>query len=287
MSLAKLLIRLIIRAFAAAIFSVSPESYASRRALYVSAGNFESIGRYTNPPSSIGIFTANSTTFLLPGFVATFSSYCSGERISLSIAPSWISPKIPLVFTFESTFFKSPTPAATVCISPKPLYTCSRRSLTSLNDLSILSSRVFCSFSSTVCCIFSSCLLLSLRIISSRFSMVSRICKSRAALVSSRFFSRSSICCIEFVTVVFIAACFSVMFLSSSEKLFACISPVSFWVFVSISPNAFTFARFSSIMSRFASLKFSPLLVNIITISKTITIARSAAVIISMVGYLR
>ena len=72
------------------------------------------------------------------------------------MAPSWISPKVPRVFTLVSTRFRSPTPVARLCISPSPRCTASSRSLTSLNDSPSRRSSVPCSFSSTVWRIWSS-----------------------------------------------------------------------------------------------------------------------------------
>ena len=74
------------------------------------------------------------------------------------------------VLTLASTRFRSPTPAASVCISPSPLCTCSRRSDTCLNDAPRRCSSVACSFSSTVARISSSFFAFSLRSTSSRCS---------------------------------------------------------------------------------------------------------------------
>ena len=57
---------------------------------------------------------------------------------------------MPRDLTLVSTRLRSPTPEASVCISPSPLCTCSSRSLTSLNDSPRRRSSVSCSFSSTV-----------------------------------------------------------------------------------------------------------------------------------------
>ncbi len=99
---------------------------------------------------------ANSTWSFEPCLVLTLAWYCSGAMICSRMFPSWISPNTPRVFTLLSTFFRSPTPCARCCISPRPFCTASSRSLTSLNDCPNLSSRVLCSFSSTVSRIFSS-----------------------------------------------------------------------------------------------------------------------------------
>ena len=130
-SLAALITAVLRPSLAALINILSPVSYASRSLEYTSAGNLESIGRYTKSFPSPGNFTANSTRSVVP-VTATFSSYCSGERICSRIAPSCISPRMPLVFTFDRTFFKSPTPAARLCISPRLLVTCSSVSVNCL-----------------------------------------------------------------------------------------------------------------------------------------------------------
>ena len=93
---------------------------------------------------------ANSTRSLLPGFTATFEPYCSFVSTSSSRRPSCTSPQVPLVFTLVSTRRRSPTPAASSCISPRPLWTDSRRSDTNRKDSPSRFSRVLCSFSSTV-----------------------------------------------------------------------------------------------------------------------------------------
>ena len=51
-----------------------------------------------------------------------------------SKADNWTSPQVPRVLTLVSTRLRSPTPAASVCISPRPRWTCSSRSLTSWKD---------------------------------------------------------------------------------------------------------------------------------------------------------
>ena len=140
----------------------SPDSLASRRVLYRSPGNLESMGRYT-VPFSAGRRTANSTRSLLPGTVATLVSYCSGARISSRMAPNWISPRIPRVLTPDRTFFSPPTSPARLCISPSPRYTCSSCSLTVRNDSVMRFSSAVCSFSSTVPRISSSLIRFSSR----------------------------------------------------------------------------------------------------------------------------
>jgi len=40
------------------------------------------------------------------------------QTICSNSAPNWISPQVPRVLTLVRTFFKSPTPVASVCISP-------------------------------------------------------------------------------------------------------------------------------------------------------------------------
>ena len=104
---------------------------------------------------------ANSTRSLLCSRVATFAANCSGARTCSSSVPSCTSPHVPRVLTLVSTFFRSPTPVASVCISPRPLCTCSSRSLTCLNDSPSRCSSVVCSFSSTVARIWSSLLAVS------------------------------------------------------------------------------------------------------------------------------
>ena len=108
------------------------------------------------------------------------------------MAPSWISPRMPRVFTLERTRFRSPTPAARVCISPSPLYTCSSRSLTSRKDWLIRSSRVFCSFSSTVARICSRRRPLSSWRAASRFSTVVRMPSSFSSVWMTKLRSRWS-----------------------------------------------------------------------------------------------
>ena len=142
-----------------------------------------------------GSLTAYSTRLLLPGTVATFSAYWPGAKISFRIAPSCTSPRIPRVFTPESTCFRLPTSAARFCISPRPLYTCSSWVLTARNDSLTRRCSVASSFSSTVPRISSSFLLLSARMFAMPCSRVARTPSSRLALVSSRFFRRVSSTC--------------------------------------------------------------------------------------------
>ena len=163
-------------------------------------GNFASMGRYTQEVPSPGSFTAYSTRSLLPFTVATFSAYCSGARICSRIAPSWISPKMPRVFTLLKTFFRSPTPVASVCISPRPLYTLSNCSLTRLKDCCSFSSSVFCSFSSTVWRISSRRLPLSACMAAMRVSIVVRMFSSFCSLSSAPVFMRCSMNCSWSVT---------------------------------------------------------------------------------------
>ena len=99
---------------------------------------------------------------------------------------------MPRVLTLDSTFLRSPTPTARVCISPSPLYTCSRRSLTSAKLWFIFSSSVFCSFSSTVWRISASCLLLSSRISASFISIERRMFSSFCSFSSEKVLSLSS-----------------------------------------------------------------------------------------------
>ena len=47
-------------------------------------------------------------------------AYCSGASTCSSRLPSWTSPQVPRTFTFARTFLRSPTPVASVCISPSP-----------------------------------------------------------------------------------------------------------------------------------------------------------------------
>ena len=183
---------LLLSTFCAALTaSALPCSYASIRFVYASAGNFESTGSSTYP-SSAGSFMANSTLSPLASLTFAFTSYCSGAIISPNIAPSCISPSMPLVFTFESTFERSPTPAASVCISPRPLYTCSSLSLTSAKERLSLSSSVFCSFSSTTWRISSSFLPLSSLMPVSCRSTPERICSMRCAFSSAKVLKRCS-----------------------------------------------------------------------------------------------
>ena len=129
---------------------------------------------------------ANSTRLPVPGIVSTFVAYCWAVSTSESSAASWTSPHIPRDLTLASTRFRSPTPVASVCISPRPRCTCSRRSETIRNESPRRCSRVAESFSSTVARICSSLAALSLRKRSSRCSTVARTPSSRCSLVSVR-----------------------------------------------------------------------------------------------------
>lgn len=99
---------------------------------------------------------ANSTRSFDPGRTATLVSYWLGANTCSNSADSCTSPQTPRVLTLVNTFFRSPTPTARFCISPRPLYTCSRRSETVRNDSPRRLSSVALSFSSTVCRICSS-----------------------------------------------------------------------------------------------------------------------------------
>ena len=157
-----------------------------------------------------------------------FVSYCSGESISSSMAPSCISPKIPLVFTLERTFFRSPTPDARFCISPSPLYTCSSCVFTSSKDFDILSSKVFCSFSSTTFLISSSFLLLSSCI---PVSLVSTV-----FLMDSNLFSlsRDDVLSLSSIFVLIWVSCF-VMAVCMLSICFTVFSPLAFMLLFCIS----------------------------------------------------
>ena len=103
--------------------------------------------------------------------------------------------------TFESTFFRSPTPAASVCISPRPLYTCSSRSLTILNDCPRRVSSVFSRRSSTVLRICSSFAALSSCIADSLFSTVERMPESCCSFCAMNWANRPSIPRVSSATV--------------------------------------------------------------------------------------
>ena len=94
------------------------------------------------------------------------------------MAPSCSSPQVPRVFTLVITRLRSPTLPASVCISPRPLCTCSSRSLTSLNDSPRRCSSVACSFSSTVRRISSSRAALSDWMVARRSLSVPRSCSA-------------------------------------------------------------------------------------------------------------
>ena len=132
--------------------SASARSAASTRRSYCSLGNFASMGIHTGgPPSTMpGNFRANSTRAPLPGSVSTFFAYWSTVSTCSSSISSCTSPQVPRVFTLVSTRFRSPTPSASCCISPRPWWTFSSRSDTCWNEALKRVSSVACSFSSTV-----------------------------------------------------------------------------------------------------------------------------------------
>ncbi len=99
-------------------------------------------------PSFPGSLIAYSTGFAEPFFVTIFVSYCSGAKAP-RIAPSWISPKIPRVLTFDSTFFRSPTPDAS-CHLAQPLIDLLQPFAHNRKALVQTLVESFCSFSSTV-----------------------------------------------------------------------------------------------------------------------------------------
>ena len=134
---------------------------------------------------------ANSTRSPLPGRVTTLAPYCSAVSTCSSSAASWTSPQVPRVLTLVSTFLRSPTPAASVCISPSPLCTSSRRSLTSRKESPSRCSSVACSFSSTVRRISSSLPALSAWMADRRASTDWRNCSKRCSLLWVR---RASCC---------------------------------------------------------------------------------------------
>ena len=115
-----------------------------------------SIGIHTGAPPSVwpGSLSANSTRAPLPAIVSTFFAYCSGVSTCSSSISNCTSPQVPRVFTLVSTRFRSPTPSASCCISPRPWCTRSSRSDTCWNDALKRASSVACSFSSTVLRIF-------------------------------------------------------------------------------------------------------------------------------------
>ena len=164
----------------------SARSSASCSFCHSSSGNLASTGSQHGCPSSPrpGRRIANSTRWPLPGTVSTLVAYCCGVSTSASSAASWTSPHMPRVFTLARTRFRSPTPVASVCISPRPRCTCSRRSDTILNDSPSRCSSVVCSFSSTVARICSSFAVLSVRSASRRCSTVARTASSRCSLDS-------------------------------------------------------------------------------------------------------
>ena len=143
-------------------------------------------------PFCPGRRTAYSTRLALPGMVATFSAYWPGARISRRMPPSCTSPRMPRVLTPDSTRLSPPTSAASVCISPRPLYTCSSCWLTARKESEMRFCSVVCSFSSTVPRISSSLRLLSVRMVSSPCARAARRPSMRAALESSRPLRRRS-----------------------------------------------------------------------------------------------
>ncbi len=142
-------------------------------------------------PSRPGRRIAYSTRSWVSGRTAALTTYWRSASISDSSAPSCTSPQMPRDLTLVSTFFRSPTPVASERISPRPLYTCSRRSLTSekLSPRRLLS--VLCRFSSTVLRISSSFTLVSLRISPIVLNSVSRMRSSFKSLAVRRSLSTS------------------------------------------------------------------------------------------------
>jgi hypothetical protein len=140
-----------------------PLSCASSRRWYCSTGYFESMGSQT------GCFLAacpagewrTPPARRCPARSLRCVAYWSDVSTLSMMAPNCISPQVPRVFTLVITRFKSPTLPARVCISPRPLCTCSSRSLTSLKDSPRRCSSVAWSFSSTVRRISSSLVALS------------------------------------------------------------------------------------------------------------------------------
>jgi hypothetical protein len=127
---------------------------------------------------------AKSTTFLLPGRVATCTAYWSGTNTCSSRLASCASPKMPRVLTLVSRCLRSPTPWASVCISPRPLCTCSSRSATCLKLSPRRACSVVCSFSSTVARISSSLAALVVCSCASCWFSASRTAVMPRALVS-------------------------------------------------------------------------------------------------------
>jgi hypothetical protein len=98
---------------------------------------------------------------------------------------------MPRLFTFVSTRLSEPTSRASVCISPRPLCTCSSRSATCLKLSPSRCSSVACSFSSTVARICSSLASLPCCNWVSRPSTAWRTSARRSALDSLSAFSCS------------------------------------------------------------------------------------------------
>ena len=159
--------------------ALSATSWASIRRWYCSTGYLESIGSHTGCSSLLpGRRMANSTSSSLPGMVLIFLPNCAGVSTFSMMAPSCISPQVPRDLTLVITRFRSPTLLARVCISPRPLCTCSSRSLTSLNDSPRRCSSVACNFSSTVRRISSSLVALSAWMAASRSLSAARNCSA-------------------------------------------------------------------------------------------------------------
>ena len=182
---------------------------------------------------------AKSTVFLLPGCVATCAAYWSTVNTCSSSADSCASPKIPRVLTLVSRCFRSPTPCARVCISPKPLWTCSSLSATCLKLSPKRVSKVVCSFSSTVLRISSSLAELLACNWASCFSRVSRTSPMRRALdsltdcncitsVSDSVFCSSASCwpkasiCVFCVRIASALCCVSVCWKVANVVLSSC-----------------------------------------------------------------
>ena len=144
------------------------------------------MGSHSGAPSlrCPGRRTANSTRSLLPGTVATLVAYCSMVSTWSSSAASCISPKMPRVLGLLSTRLRAPTSRARVCISPRPLCTCSSRSATCVKLSPRRCCSVACSFSSTVARICSSFFSLPSCSAFRRCSTAARISLWRRSLVS-------------------------------------------------------------------------------------------------------
>ena len=117
--------------------AASAASYACSSNSKSSLGNLESMGSHTGWPVPLApsplpgsLRQTQRVHCRLPLFLHSFA-YWSGVSVCSNIFSSWYSPNTPRVFTLLSTRLRSPTPVASCCISPKPLCTASRRSLTS------------------------------------------------------------------------------------------------------------------------------------------------------------